>query len=250
MADSKADKSDRTDLEKQNAAELLSAQKDKAVAEAELARAEARKVDVEASHLMHDEQFHVLAKEKLVHERSKELAADAYHQRYRFTGQVDAASVKVAMNTLTAWSRMNPGSPIEIIFSSPGGSVIEGFVLFDFIRELSEDGHEVTTGMLGMAASMGGVLMQAGDKRWAGKESWYMIHRAAFGASGKTFDIEDEVEWVKRVEKRIIDIFVRRSSLTATKIRRNWDRKDWWIDADQALEFGLIDNIRGSQPEA
>ena len=76
-----------------------------------------------------------------------------------------------------------------------------------------------------------------------------MIHRAAFGASGKTFDIEDEVEWVKRIEKRIIDLFVRRSNLSASKIKRNWDRKDWWIDADQALEFGLIDKIRGMQPK-
>jgi ATP-dependent Clp protease protease subunit len=96
-----------------------------------------------------------------------------------------------------------------------------------------------------MAASMGGILMQAGDKRWASGQSWYLIHRASFGAGGKTFEVEDEVEWIKRIEKRIINIFVSRSHLTEAKIKRNWDRKDWWIDADQALEFGLVDEIRG-----
>lgn len=73
-----------------------------------------------------------------------------------------------------------------------------------------------------------------------------MIHRAAFGASGKTFEVEDEVEWVKRVERRILELFVQRTNgrLSAAKIKRNWDRKDWWITSDEALELGLVDEVR------
>ena len=76
-----------------------------------------------------------------------------------------------------------------------------------------------------------------------------MIHRAAFGAFGKTYEVEDEVEFVKRIEERILDIFTARSKLTKMKIKRNWDRKDWWISADEALEAHLVDEVRAKMPE-
>lgn len=100
-----------------------------------------------------------------------------------------------------------------------------------------------------MAASMAGILLMAGDKRWIGHQCWMMIHRAAFGAIGKTYEVEDEVKLVKRIEERCLDIFVSRSKLSKLKIKRNWDRKDWWIDADECLELGLVDEIRGMMPE-
>ena len=153
------------------------------------------------------------------------------------------------MNKLTQWHRKDPKCPIEIVFSSPGGSIIDGFELFDFIQYLRGKGHTITTGSLGMAASMAGILLQAGDVRWIGHQAWLMIHRAAFGAIGKTYEIEDEVKLVKRIEGRILDIFTSRSNLTKHKIIRNWDRKDWWIDADEALEMGLVDEVKAMMPE-
>ena len=138
---------------------------------------------------------------------------------------------------------------MEIIFSSPGGSIIDGFELFDHIQQLRNDGHHITTGTLGMAASMAGILLQAGDTRWVGQQAWVMIHRAAFGAWGKTFEIEDEVKFVKRMEERILDIFTSRSKLSRNKIKRNWDRKDWWISAEEAITLGLVDEIRATMPE-
>ena len=154
------------------------------------------------------------------------------------------------MKKLTQWSRLNPKCPMEIIFSSPGGSIIDGFELFDFIQDLRSRGHHITTGTLGMAASMAGILLQAGDTRWVGGQAWVMIHRAAFGAFGKTYEVEDEVEFVKRIEGRILDIFTSRSKLTKQKIKKNWDRKDWWISADEALELHLVDEIRAVLPES
>ena len=153
------------------------------------------------------------------------------------------------MRRLTEWSRVDPKCSIEIVFSSPGGSIIDGFELFDFIQELRAKGHKITTGSLGMAASMAGILLQAGDVRWIGHQSWVMIHRAAFGAIGKTYEVEDEVKLVKRIEERILNIFTSRSKLTKQKLKKNWDRKDWWIDADECVELGLVDEIRGMMPE-
>ena len=96
---------------------------------------------------------------------------------------------------------------------------------------------------------MAGILLMAVDTRWIGHQSWMMIHRAAFGAYGKTFEIEDEVRFVKRIEERIVDIFIKRSKLSKQKIKRNWDRKDWWIDADECLDSGLVDEIKAMMPE-
>lgn len=215
------------------------AEADHYTAQAEWYRAETRRFDAEA-------RVAQLEAEKKERDRREADAGDVHHHVYRFVGVVDKGSVDKCVSKLTEWHRLDEGCDIEVIFFSPGGEVIAGFALFDHLRWLSANGHKITTGCTGMAASMGGVLMQAGDHRWASGQAWYMIHRAAFGAAGKTFEVEDEVEWVKRVEKRIIDIFVKRSKLTESRIKRNWDRRDWWLDADQALDLGLVDEIRGA----
>lgn len=179
----------------------------------------------------------------------RERSIDEENHLYRYDGEISHGSVKSCMKKLTEWSRLDPGCDMEIVFSSPGGSIIDGFELFDFIQDLRGRGHKMTTGSLGMAASMAGILLMAGDVRWIGHQSWMMIHRAAFGAYGKTFEIEDEVKFVQRIEERILDVFTSRSRLTKQKIKRNWERKDWWISADECLELKLIDEIRGMMPE-
>ena len=176
-------------------------------------------------------------------------AKDDMNHLYRFNSKVSSDSVKKCMEKLTEWHRLDSECAIEIIFSSPGGSIIAGFELFDFLQDLRYQGHHLTTGTLGYAASMAGVLLQAGDVRWVGQQAWVMIHRAAFGASGKTYEIEDEVRFTQRLEGRILDIFTSRSKLSKAKIKRNWDRKDWWISADEAIEMGLVDEIRAKMPE-
>jgi ATP-dependent Clp endopeptidase proteolytic subunit ClpP len=181
--------------------------------------------------------------------RAKEKATDEENLLYRFGSEVSGGSVERCMSKLTEWSRLNPKCNMEIIFSSPGGSIIDGFELFDFMQHLRNKGHHITTGTLGYAASMAGILLQAGDTRWVGQQAWMMIHRAAFGAYGKTFEIEDEVKFVKRMEERILDIFTSRSDLTRNKIKRNWERKDWWISAEEAVELKLVDEIRAILPE-
>ena len=181
--------------------------------------------------------------------RAKDKAADDENFLYRFGQQVSDGSVSSCVKKLTEWHRINPKCNIEIIFSSPGGGIIEGFELFDHIQHLRNEGHHITTGTLGMAASMAGILLQAGDTRWVGQQAWIMIHRAAFGAYGKTFEIEDEVKFIKRIEERILDIFTSRSELTRNKIKRNWERKDWWISAEEAVELKLVDEVRAILPE-
>ena len=217
----------------------------KVEAETRKVEAETKKIEAEALAAQNQARIKSIEAEKKEQEWRREKAEDQENMLYRFNTGVDKTHVNDCMCKLTQWSRRHPNCDIEVVFSSGGGSIIDGFVLFDFIQELRAKGHTVTTGSLGMAASMAGILLQAGDKRWMGHQAWMMIHRAAFGAIGKTFEIEDEVAWIKRIENRILDIFEKRSDLTRTKIKRNWDRKDWWISSDEALELGLVDEVRG-----
>ena len=218
-------------------------------AEALLKQAEAEKTQAEAKKASYEAHESELRYHEARLKYDRQQSEDERNHLYRFDGEVSAGSVKSCLKKLTEWSRLDPKCDIEIVFSSPGGSIIDGFELFDFIQELSAKGHHITTGSLGYAASMAGILLMAGDTRWIGHQSWMMIHRAAFGAYGKTFEIEDEVKFVRRIESRILDLFAIRSKLTKQKIKRNWDRKDWWISADECLELNLVDEIRGMMPE-
>jgi len=225
-------------------ADLLIKEVEALKGKAEIAKTEAetRKIEAEAGKAE-------IELNKAFDSRQKELNTDEENHLYRFSKDVNHNSVTACMSKLTQWHRKNPKCKMEIVFSSPGGSIIDGFELFDFIQEMRAKGHKIITGSLGMAASMAGILLQAGDVRWIGHQSWMMIHRAAFGAIGKTYEVEDEVRLVKRIEDRILDIFTSRSKLTRQKLKRNWDRKDWWIDADECVKVGLVDEVRAMMPE-
>lgn len=235
--------------EEKRTPEEIAADVKKTEAEATAALAEARKTEAEAEKAEIELEKARIDADKAKRGREKELAADEENYVYRFDGEVSKSSVQRCMSRLAEWSRLNPKCTIEIVFSSPGGEIVSGFELFDFIQVLRHRGHHMITGTLGMAASMAGILLQAGDERWMGHQSWVMIHRAAFGAWGKTFEIEDEVKFVKRIEERILDIFIARSKLSKQKIKRNWERKDWWISAEECVEMGLVDVVKGTMPE-
>lgn len=179
-------------------------------------------------------------------ERSElmELSKDKYHHLFPFFRPVDDSSVANCMEMLSFWSRTEPWCDMEIVFNSPGGGVLAGLALFDFIRSLSVAGHSITTHTLGHAASMAGILLQAGDTRVMGKESWLLIHEISFGAVGKIGEIEDTTEWVKGMQKRVLNIFAERSKMTVAQIEKKWKRTDWWLNSDEALKLGLIDEVR------
>jgi ATP-dependent Clp endopeptidase proteolytic subunit ClpP len=175
------------------------------------------------------------------------LANDYHHHTLPLTGPIDAALVNLAISQLTTWSRTDPGCEVTIYLNSPGGGMTYGFALFDFIRSLQANGHTINIVVIGMAASMASVLLQAASDggRKMGREAWLMIHEATFGAGGKMGEIEDVAGWVKASQERILDIYAERSKGKKSKaqFRQGWNRKDWWISSDEALKFGLVDEI-------
>lgn len=213
--------------------------------------AEAAKHTAEAAYHQSEADFRTMEREALsvdlsrVHDlRERELAGDYYKRVLPFTSSVNPDSVKTCISQLNLWTRMDPTAPIEIIFTSPGGSVVDGLALYDHIKYLRDQGTTINTVAIGMAASMAGILLQAGEKRIMGRESWLMIHEVSFGAGGKIGEVEDTTEWVKAVQKRVLHIFAERSNLTVRQLDTRWKRKDWWVDSDEALKLGLIDEVR------
>jgi len=173
-------------------------------------------------------------------------AGDQFNRVYRFTDSVHEQSFNHCMDTLARWTRLN-NDPIEIIFFSPGGEIIQGLALFDFIQGIRAKEVKVTTGATGMAASMAGVLLQAGDHRWIGEQSWMLIHRPSTAAIGALYEVEDTLEFTKRLEEKLITILMSRSKLTPEIIKEKWQRKDWWLTAEEALDFGLVDEVSNKQ---
>lgn len=214
------------------------------VAQTEKVRAETMKASCDAENARNMSIVARLSRENSEREVAANLAGDDYHRVYRFSTGISDSSVKLAINILTQWNRLYPGEDIEIIFNSGGGDVVSGMALFDFILDLRAQGHEITTSTLGVAASMAGILLQAGNKRTMGKEAWLMIHEASFRAEGKVGEVEDTVDWIKKVQERVLHIFAKRSKMTVEDIREKWLRRNWWISSDEALTLGLVDSLR------
>lgn len=215
----------------------VSTEQEKFAAEAAAARANERKLLAEAEKAELE-----LAKAKRL--EATELATDRHHHVYVFDEPVGSSSVKKCISQLTEWMRNNPGCDIELIIDSPGGSVIDGMHLWDFLSIVKARGHRLTTTALGYAASMGGILLQAGDVRVLGRQSYVLIHEVSFGAGGKIGEVEDEVAFVKKIQERVLDIFAERSNLSKSKLRTMWRRKDVWLDSDECLKYKLVDEVR------
>lgn len=176
--------------------------------------------------------------------RERDAAADAAEAHvYTFYAAVEGDSVQQCMAELGQWSRREPGSPITVIFNSAGGSVLDGLALFDYLRHLRQVGHHVTTMALGRAASMGAVLLQAGDRRVVGANAFLLIHEVSNTSAGKVSEMEDGVEFSRRLQKRLLSILSDRSTLTEAQLARRWTRKEWWLDAGEAVALGLADDV-------
>lgn len=221
-------------------AEALAA---KADAEVRLLTEQARKAAAEARQAELQAQHNAIELASLRRIEAAELAKDEHHRVYQFNDPVTASSVKTCIAVLSRWDRIDPDCPIELVFNSPGGSVIDGFALWDFLTTLKHN-HRLTTVCRGMAASMAGILLQRGDVRVMGSESVLLVHEISFGAGGKIGEVEDEVAFAKMLTQRVLRIFAERTNLTARQIDSRWKRKDWWLDSDEALKLGFCDEVR------
>ncbi|WP_298953529.1 ATP-dependent Clp endopeptidase proteolytic subunit ClpP [uncultured Nonlabens sp.] len=130
---------------------------------------------------------------------------------------------------------------IQIYINSPGGSVYAGLGIYDTMQFIKPD---VATICTGMAASMGAVLLCAGaqGKRSALPHSRVMIHQVSSGAQGQASDIEITAREVVKLREELYTIIAKHSGQTYDKVYADSDR-DYWMKADEAKEYGMIDEV-------
>ena len=165
--------------------------------------------------------------------------------------QVDDYTANTLQAQLLYLDSVDPGKDISIYINSPGGSVTAGLAIYDTMQFISSD---VATLCSGMAASMAAVLLVAGKegKRSALKHSRVMIHQPLGGVQGQASDIEIEAREIQKYKKELYNIIAEHSHQPFDKVWQDSDR-NYWMTADEAKEYGMIDQImvkKGGADEA
>jgi len=154
---------------------------------------------------------------------------------------VDDYVANVIQAQLLYLESADPSKDISIYFNTPGGSVYAGLGIYDTMQYITSD---IATICTGMAASMGAVLLTAGTKgkRTALKHSRIMIHQPMGGAQGQASDIEITAREIGKLKKELYTIIADHSGNTYKKVEKDSDR-DYWMTAEEAKEYGMIDEV-------
>ena len=141
----------------------------------------------------------------------------------------------------------DPKKDIHLYINSPGGSVTAGLAIYDTMQFMTCD---VNTYCIGMAASMGAVLLAADTrgKRFALPNSDIMIHQVSGGAQGTASDVERTVEFMYKLKKRLTRILAEHTSKSEEQVKADSDR-DYYMSAQEAKDYGLVDEVVKSRKE-
>jgi ATP-dependent Clp protease, protease subunit len=181
-------------------------------------------------------------------ERSYDIYSRLLKDRIVFIGTpIDDHIANLVIAQLLFLQMEDGKKDINIYVNCPGGSVTAGLAIYDTMQFLTCD---VTTYCLGMAASMGAVLLCAGTKgkRFALPNSDIMIHQVSGGAQGQASDVERQVDYMFKLKKRLIRIISQHSGKSEDQVRLDSDR-DYYMSAAEAKAYGLVDEVIKSRKE-
>lgn len=155
--------------------------------------------------------------------------------------QIDDYTANVIQAQLLYLDSAEPGKDVSIYINSPGGSVYAGLGIYDTMQYIQSD---VSTICTGMAASMAAVLLVAGEKgkRFALNHSRVMIHQPMGGIQGQASDIEITSREILKLKRELYTIISEHSGQPYDKVYADSDR-DYWMTSQEALEYGMIDNV-------
>ncbi|HEV3064697.1 MAG TPA: ATP-dependent Clp protease proteolytic subunit [Chthoniobacterales bacterium] len=181
-------------------------------------------------------------------ERSYDIYSRLLKDRIIFIGTaIDDHVANLVVAQMLFLQMEDPKREINLYINSPGGSVTAGLAIYDTMQFVTCD---VATYCVGIAASMGAVLLTAGTKgkRYALPNSDVMLHQVSGGAQGPASDVERTVEYMFRLKKRLIGIIAHHTGKSEEQIQADSDR-DYWITAQQAKEYGLVDEVVRSRKD-
>ena len=179
-------------------------------------------------------------------ERSFDIYSRLLKERIIFLdGEINDTTSSLIVAQLIFLEADNPDKDIEMYINSPGGSITSGFAIYDTMNFIKCD---VSTMCVGMAASMGAFLLTAGakGKRKALPNSEIMIHQPLGGAQGQSVDVEIYAKRLIKTREKLNEILSEKTGQPIDVIARDTDR-DNFMSAEEALEYGLIDQIVSSR---
>ena len=175
-------------------------------------------------------------------ERQYDIYSRLLLDRIIFLGtEVNDTVANLLVAQMLFLEQSDPEAPIHFYINSPGGSVYAGLGIYDIMQHVT---CPVYTYCVGMAASMGSLLLQAGEAghRYALPHARIMIHQPLGGARGQATDIEIQAREILDLKKQLNNIYVKHTSRKYDEVEKACDR-DNYLDPTRAKEFGLIDNI-------
>jgi len=184
-------------------------------------------------------------------ERSFDIFSRLLRERIIFVvGAVEDMSASLVVAQLLFLEADNPKKEIAMYINSPGGVVSAGLSIYDTMQFIRP---KVTTMCIGQAASMGSLLLCAGEKgmRYALPNSRVMVHQPSGGFQGQASDIQRHAEDIVKVKRRLNEIYVEHTGQTYESIERTLDR-DHFMSAEEAKAFGIVDEVvvkRATEPE-
>ncbi|MCR4739528.1 MAG: ATP-dependent Clp endopeptidase proteolytic subunit ClpP [Lachnospiraceae bacterium] len=175
-------------------------------------------------------------------ERSYDIFSRLLKERIVFLGEeVNATTASLIVAQMMFLEAEDPDKDIHFYINSPGGSVSDGYAIYDTMHYVKCD---VATYCMGMAASMGAFLLAGGQKgkRFALPNAEVMIHQPLGGAKGQATEIEIAAKQILRTKQNLNRILSENTGRPIEEIARDTER-DNWMTAEEALEYGLIDKI-------
>src|SRR3546814_806343 len=175
-------------------------------------------------------------------ERSFDICSRLLRERIIFvTGEVEDHMASLITAQLLFLESENPKKDIYMYINSPGGVVTAGMAIHDTMQYIRP---RVGTVCIGQAASMGSFLLAAGEPgmRVALSNARVMVHQPSGGARGMASDIEIQAKEILRIKKRMNDLYVKYTGKALKEIEKAMDR-DTFLEADEAKEFGLVDQV-------
>lgn len=175
-------------------------------------------------------------------ERAYDIYSRLLKERIVFlAGPVNDAVANAVIAQLLFLEHEDPKKEIKLYINTPGGSVSAGMAIYDTMQYVKPD---VVTICVGIAASMGAVLLAAGKKgkRFALPNSQILLHQVMGGAEGQAADVEIAAKQILKIKSKLNQVLAKHTGQPLNRIEKDTDR-DFWLTAEEAKEYGIIDQI-------
>ena len=175
-------------------------------------------------------------------ERSYDIYSRLLKDRIVFIGsEIDDQLANAVIAQLLFLAAEDPKRDIHLYINSPGGSTTAGMAIYDTMQHVAPD---VSTICVGMAASMGAILLVGGaiGKRFVLPNAEVMIHQPWGGTQGQASDIQIRAEWMLKTKRLLCSIIAERSNQPLEKVAKDFDR-DYFMSGEEAVQYGIVDKI-------